>query len=1261
MLRRSALVVLLLAAACVHRAANPTSALDDAAQEAAGLNASAHSLALAGFHAWLKQNDPALAQQRFDAALTKDSNEPFALYGEATLKLRLTRLEGAVSIALDLCERTPKHALCTAGARIIFDAAGVATSLDALIATRAPGILAKGAPGDTAALLRAALATVHLARRETAQHDAVLAAQGVPQMFTVMGPFSAFHLLDLENPTPPEKDGTVAAVPKGPYGPIEPREMHFADGRFALSGEPQAGDVYLFAVDLEVKQKAVYAVRTVTGMDHAAILDGTPLFLRRTWKTTASSVTSAAVTLGPGLHRLMIRCAHDEAAGHLYLSVSRLDGEPADLTFTASHGAAPAAWSATSLKVKHGPLPGLYASAASFEEALENDAGPALASFIAARDSLSRDREGAKALLSALPESFGGAAMRVLWAQLSIQDRTVPAKVAKGRATRDLEVALELDKGNVAALLDTAQLQLDDGRALDALDLLSQAKALGPPSATLLLLQARAELALNVDAQADLTAKAAAQALEGLCDALVLRYDLAMRRDAIAEADAAMTALRQCPNTLQREAESFKARGQLDRAAKLYEELLAEDESHVPVVTQLAGLYISQRRFDDAAKRVERALQLWPRNAGLLRLLGDIHEHAGHAELALAARQRSLLLDGGDLATRRTVERMRTGQEVLTDHAISTEEALKAYAAAPGDEDAPGAYVLDAAAVRVFPDGSMVDRIHIIQKALDQSGIQEVAEVEVPQGAYVLKMRTLKADGRVLEPESIEGKDAISLPGVEVGDFVEYEYLLAHAPRGPAQPGFTSASFYFEIARQPNNWSTYTVIAPKGTGMKVDAHNMQTPAPEVKGDEEVFFHEERRVPPYIPEPNGPPTGNEWLPFVSIGAGQQGNEGVVTAYADAFVDLGQVTTEVERFARDAVKNVKVETGKPGRETVETLYTAVMLKLSGRDSGLQASAAASVAQDRGSRLMLLYGALRTLGFPTRLAVVRTFNADPAPYLFPQEALLPYLCIRTQLPDGSFIWLDPIFRFGPFGDLPDVASNREAYLLPEPGLPIEKVKTPASHAAGGKTVELKLALTAEGELVGDGVETYRGFGAAQLAEALDAISPDQREQALQSALSRYFGGAQLSKLELELKREVGAPVTVRYAFKAPRFARVENKALVFSAVTFPALLGRRYLQLGSRATPLFLESVEESETKATLMLPEGFTMTGALPEMKVECPYGKFERHEKVEGRSVSINEKYRLEMARVPPKDYEKFGAFAGDVDLVQGREILAEKP
>lgn len=283
MLRLLVPLVLLSSACFLHRVSTPTSALEEAEADAADPRASGHTLALAGFHAWLMQNDAEKAHARFSAATQADAREPLALYGQALLALRAAKLDAATGAALDLCERAPRHPLCASAARIVFDLAGTAISLDALIATRVPGILAQGTVADASSLLRASLANIHLARREVAQHDGIIRAQGVPTVLTLMGPFSAYHLLELERPTAPEQTGTMAPA-RGPFGQLDLRELHFADGRFSLSGEPQSGDVYLVAVDFEAKSAGAYVVRTVSGMDHAATLDGTPLFLRRTWE-----------------------------------------------------------------------------------------------------------------------------------------------------------------------------------------------------------------------------------------------------------------------------------------------------------------------------------------------------------------------------------------------------------------------------------------------------------------------------------------------------------------------------------------------------------------------------------------------------------------------------------------------------------------------------------------------------------------------------------------------------------------------------------------------------------------------------------------------------------------------------------------------------------------------------------------------------------------------------------------------------------------
>ena len=445
-------------------------------------------------------------------------------------------------------------------------------------------------------------------------------------------------------------------------------------------------------------------------------------------------------------------------------------------------------------------------------------------------------------------------------------------------------------------------------------------------------------------------------------------------------------------------------------------------------------------RHDEAARLLEAQRPVWPHNALLPERLADVKERAGAREEALALREAALLLDGGNLTLRRNVERARTGRELLAEEALDAREVLRAYEAAPGEQSTATALVLDAAAVRVYPDGSQVSRIHTVQKVLGQSGVSEAGEVTIPAGAQVLALRTLKADGRVLEPEDIEGKETVSLPGVEVGDSVDVEYLLPEGARNPSLPGFTAASFYFQLVGQPNHRSTYVVKSPASVGLEVEARHLETAPVKREGELLVFRHEERRVPPRLREPNAPPAASEYLPFVAVGAGTHGQEALVRRYADAFLERGALTAEVERFAREAAGELK------GLEAVRAVHAAVSRKLTGSDAGLGLSAAASLAQDRGSRLWATKAALQALGIESRLVAVRTFGSDPVPSRFPSPGDLGYVGLRVDLPGQAPVWVDTAVRFSPFGQLPEQASGMQAWILPEPGKPLESLTTPA-----------------------------------------------------------------------------------------------------------------------------------------------------------------------------------------------------------------------
>src|SRR5262249_35612295 len=249
---------------------------------------------------------------------------------------------------------------------------------------------------------------------------------------------------------------------------------------------------------------------------------------------------------------------------------------------------------------------------------------------------------------------------------------------------------------------------------------------------------------------------------------------------------------------------------------------------------------------------------------------------------------------------------------------------------------------------------------------------------------------------------------------------------------------------------------------------------------------------------------------------------------LTITADVLAGRAQRTFEVEAFARNAAA------GKTGLDAVRAIHAAVNDRIGGPDLGLGATAAAPLAQEPRGRPLLPKAALESAGFPTRLAAVRTFGIDPAPYRFPNDGLFPYICLQVSVPGSAPVWLDSVVRYGPFGLLPEqAAGGREAYLLPEPGRPLVAVKTPAQASSGGREVTLDLKLTEDGTLSGDVRELYTGFEAAQLAETLEGVSREQRDQALQQALARYFGGAELSGLRVDMDHKVGAPLALRYHF--------------------------------------------------------------------------------------------------------------------------------
>src|SRR5438270_726495 len=288
-----------------------------------------------------------------------------------------------------------------------------------------------------------------------------------------------------------------------------------------------------------------------------------------------------------------------------------------------------------------------------------------------------------------------------------------------------------------------------------------------------------------------------------------------------------------------------------------------------------AALERDSERFDDAQQELDRAVAalraasaLVPRSPEPLRRLGGALELLGDSKAAADARRAALRLAPGDLQLR---------QQIALDEGVrllSWSDRDGATLAKGSKEAPPGASavrLLDSGAVQMFVDGGGVERVHTVARVFDKKGIAKFGEAQVPSDAQVVHLRTLKADGRVLEPESIPEKEGISLPGLEPGDAVEIDYLRGISPRGPDMPGYSLGAFYFRDDETPMGESTYEVRAPAPP--EIDAHNLSLSQDALQrdGDSFRFRHSARDVKPLPSEPHQV-AESEVMPWVQLGTG-----------------------------------------------------------------------------------------------------------------------------------------------------------------------------------------------------------------------------------------------------------------------------------------------------------------------------------------------------------------------------------------------------
>jgi len=1002
-----------------------------------------------------------------------------------------------------------------------------------------------------------------------------------------------------------------------------------------LRGAEGRGGVFTLSVDVESDRARAAVLWVDSGAPFAVVgtlHDSPDRFLaRRAWLTVA---------VPAGRSRLDLRVVAGPSDA-VSLGLLASDGPKAGIRFGATADAPPVRalvlgpTAPSAPPVVSGPAEAIAALLAAHERYRQGDAD-------GARDPLDR--------LKKLAPRF--APLWALSAAVDLVDPALTPGVSRDRARASLARAFSLDPTMARAAHNLALIEQQDDRPEEAMTWTLAGRRAAPKSFRFALLEAELLLERGWDREAQDALGRAAALQPDACDVSRAAMAVAQRLEDVVAEESSAAALHRCDALADAWADWLRRRGRLAEARAEYARLIEIRPSHAGWRLALADVLVAQGEREAARAELGALLAEDPRAEEPRRRLADLALATRDVTGARGLVEQGLRLDPGSKAMARQWQ-AAGGHDPILAFRVDGRQAVRTFEAdawRPGRE-APAVIVLDRTVLYVEQDGSTRSLTHNVMRVLSKEGIERFGEIEVPEDADVLAVRTLKADGaQAFEAQVIAGKDSLSAPDLAVGDYVEIEWIDRVGPSARYLGGFLADRFYFRSYDAPLFRTEYVVVVPDGVPLQID-RRADAPQPQVerRDGRRVLTFEMAHMDQLVPEPKAAPFLDD-VPSVRV-ARHASWEAWQDDLRQTVHKNGRIAAGTERIARKLCR-------RPDLSCVDALvgYVGEM-----ENAGSPLSpAAATFAERSGSRLMLLRAMLRAAGLRPEVWMARPRSADVAEGALPETHDFSVALLRLPV-DGRELWLDPRLRRAPPGHLPPALRGASAVPV-DPSVPAQaRGRVGQGEGRERRTLTLDVGLRLDGSASIGGVEKLEGFIAAAWREALAQVSPERvREEFEQRWLGFFFPGLELSRLDIADLAKVERPLGVTYRFDAPQVGRPQESELRVRLGFFPALMGREYVGVSARLGPLEVDEPIDTVLRARVAVPRELRVESLPREAKLDSPFGRYHRRARLDGASIVVERELSVPLQRVAPRNYQAFVRFASAVDTYDAETAVLRR-
>jgi tetratricopeptide (TPR) repeat protein len=864
------------------------------------------------------------------------------------------------------------------------------------------------------------------------------------------------------------------------------------------------------------------------------------------------------------------------------------------------------------------------------------------------------DVDAAETRRDALAKWDRSSAVHLAIAQFERFDPSRGRTVSLSREQAALARAVDRDPKTAAARLRQYELRLERGEHAEVIEELDDPKT-SVPGVRGDLLRARAYLQASDERRCDDVLAAALARSPGNCRVLAMQRTRARDKDDVRREDALTAELARCPGSLEIRAGLAQRRGRYEEADALWREALARVPDDLDTLEELARLQVVRGDIAGATATLDAILQRNPLRAAAQVVLADLAAASDDTAAARKQFERAL-------ARFPHADALHQGARLLgipddlealrVDGLVAVDDYRKSGKTYDGVTEV---LVLDRSAARVYGNGGQRQIVHLVVHLLSKAALDRYGEIEIPQGARLLTLRSIKPDGTPVEAEIVPGKEGIELRDLAIGDFVEYEFAIEREPAS-ALPGYVDVStFRFRSVDIPYHRTELVVVHPAAMPIREDVRKgAPQPKLETKGTGADALvtrtYRMREVERLGAEPGSRALLDE-LPNVRVYTKLD-----VPAYLDGLavqIRNGQ-RSNVE--LRRQVKRI-VGTRTDRREILAALWTWVVENI--EDAGdLGSASTATLAARAGSRLMLLRTMLREAGIHAELWLVRDrFGPAPLPDGHPMLENYDAAMLAVMLPGDR----DPTLvltasKVMPIGYLSPAYEDTDALRLhlDDRDGAAGPVRTPKGKAGlhDSRKWSIDLEIDRDGGAKVKGTITLGGVEAVAWRSALREVDRDRIREVFQQAELGWLRGATLESLEIRDEKRLDRPLVLEFSATGTQYAIAQGGALLMRGNPLPMSTAARMATLPSRKTGLvvqygpLLEAVLRIKSSAGPLreVPGAVSLSGA---------FGRYTRKVSKGGvgsDAVTIEVSSQLDPGIVEPTAYPAFVEFARAVEI-----------